>query len=60
METMDSGDELQCKHKPQQSRFLVFYSARWPGISGGAEENQRDAGGDFKEDGHPVKAGKHY
>lgn len=57
---IDSGAELKCKYEPQHAPMLVFYSARWPRISGGAEENQRDAGGDFKADGRPVKAGKHH
>lgn len=57
---IDSGAELKCKYEPQHAGMLVFYSARWPRISGGAEENQRDAGGDFEADGRPVKAGEHH
>lgn len=38
----------------------LLYSAWRPRISGGAAENQRDAGGDFEEDGLPVQAGKHH
>lgn len=57
---IDSGAELTRKYEPQHAGMLVFYSARWPRISGGAEENQRDAGGDLKADGRPVEAGEHH
>lgn len=50
---------LELQHKTN-ARALVFSSARRPRISGGAAENQRDAGGDFEEDGLPVQAGKHH
>lgn len=55
----DDGNELHEPSHKTNARLIVFRSARRPRISGGAEENQRDAGGDFKEDGLPVQAGKH-
>lgn len=53
----DDRNEL---HEIQHKTTLVFYSARRPRISGGAAENQRDAGGDFEEDGLPLQAGKYH
>lgn len=38
----------------------VFYSAQWPRITRGAEENQWHAGGHYEEDGCSVQTGQHH
>lgn len=36
------------------------FSSKWPGISRGFEENQRDAGDDYEKDGCVVKVGERH